>query len=76
VITMQLTPTDVKDAKKVVDAAVVRGDLKAPEAAALYHSIFVALGQVGTVFDVVPMVEAPVVRRRITRPRRKKAIKP
>lgn len=72
-ITMQLTATDIQDATKLVDKAVASGDL---EAGKLYRSILVAVSQVGTVFDVVPMIEAPTVRRRITRPRRKKAIKP
>jgi hypothetical protein len=73
-ITMQLTAKDIADAKHVIDAQVL--NLTSDQVAALYNSLWIAAAQVGTVFDVVPMVEQPqpIVRRRLQR--RKKAIKP
>jgi hypothetical protein len=69
-ITMQLTPDDIRDAKKVIDAA----DLDGPQAKMLYDALFLAASQVGQVFDIVPIAIEGKPQRLLRR--RKKAIKP
>jgi hypothetical protein len=49
-ITMQLTPQDIADAKKVIDAA----DLDGPQAKMLYDALYRAQAKVGTTYEMVP----------------------
>ena len=49
-ITMQLTATDIADAKKVIDAA----DLTGPQAKLLYDALYRAQAKVGTTYEMVP----------------------
>ena len=49
-ITMQLTPTDIADTKKVIDAA----DLTGPQAKMLYDALYRAQAKVGTTYEMVP----------------------
>ena len=49
-ITIQLTPQDIADAKKVIDAA----DLTGPQAKMLYDALYRAQAKVGTTYEMVP----------------------
>jgi hypothetical protein len=73
-ITMQITPIDIADAKLVVDAAAQRGDLTATEASTLYHSIFMSTQLTDRVFDVSKMSAVPH-QQVIGTPRRRAAVR-
>jgi hypothetical protein len=49
-ITMQLTATDIADAKKVIDAAELTG----PQAKLLYDALYRAQTKIGTTYEMVP----------------------
>jgi hypothetical protein len=66
---MTITQQDLSDAKTVIDAAVDRDELDAPETAALYGSLFHAAQSAGLVFDL----GETVIRRAIAAPTPKRA---
>ena len=60
-ITMQLTGTDIQDAKTVIDVAVDRGwivhpeyKLTAAQVGKLYDALYRAQAKVGTTYEMVP----------------------
>jgi hypothetical protein len=80
-ITMQLTATDIQDARKLVATQLLRGGLDGVQARQLNG--WIALAPVGVPFDVAriigPAIEPPAVKPAgVVRalPRRKKVIKP
>jgi len=68
-LTMMITQQDLADAKTVIDAAVERDELDAPDTARLYGSLFHAAQSAGLIFDL----GETVIRRAIAAPTPKRA---